>query len=405
MLDVQQVRKHFPILKRQIHGKPLIYFDNAATTQKPLAVIEAMTAFYEKKNANVHRGVHQLSEEATQAYEAAREKVRLFLNAKYDSEIIFTKGTTEAINLVAQSFLRPQLQAGDQILITQMEHHANIVPWQLVAEATGACLRYIPMDREGTLDLTELEQYFTEKTKLFACTHISNALGTINPVQELVRFAQKRNVPVLLDGAQATPHLAVDVQALNCDFYCFSGHKMYGPTGIGVLYGRKSLLDAMPPYQGGGDMIRTVSLTKSTFADCPAKFEAGTPPIAEAVGLAAAIAYLTDLGLYNIQAYENSLRDYWLEKAAQHAQLSLLGKAADRTAIFSFAFAQIHPHDLGTILDQSGIAIRTGHHCAMLIMDFFAVPATARASLAFYNTVEEIDLFFEALKGAQALFL
>jgi len=401
--DVRKVREDFPILKTQVHGKPLIYLDNAATTQKPRPVIDAIVRYYEGQNSNIHRGVHHLSEVATRAYETARVKVQRFLNAADPREIIFTRGATESINLVAHSFVRPGLKAGDEVLITHMEHHSNIVPWQLLRDEKGLVLKVAPIDDRGDLILEEFEKLISPRTKLIAVTHVSNALGTVVPVKKIIAMARARSIPVLLDGAQAVPHSVVDVQALDCDFYCFSAHKMIGPTGFGVLYGRESLLDAMPPWQGGGDMILTVTFEKTTYNQLPWKFEAGTPHIAGAIGLGAAIRYLQGIGMERIAAYGHELLEYATARLACIPGLRIIGTAPQKAAVVSFTMAGIHPHDIGTILDTEGVAVRTGHHCAMPVMDFFEVPATARASLSFYNTFEEIDRLVAALEHARQL--
>lgn len=402
--DVTKVRSDFPILAQKVNGKPLVYLDNAATSQKPQQVIDAIIAYYQRDNSNVHRGLHTLSERATAAYEQARSKVRRFLGATDDREIVFTRGTTEAINLVAQSFVRPRLNAGDEILITTMEHHSNIVPWQQLREQTGATLKVVPISDRGELDLDALQQMLSGKTKILAVGHISNALGTINPIKQIVEWAHAKGVPVLVDGAQAAPHATINVRDLGCDFYCISGHKMFGPTGIGALYARAELLEAMQPYQGGGEMIRSVTFEKTTYNDIPYRFEAGTPNIAGAIGLGAAIDYLNSLGMERIAAYEHELLEYGTQALAQVPGLRMIGTAANKAAVMSFILADIHAHDLGTILDHEGIAIRSGHHCAQPLMDRFGVPATARASLAFYNTREEIDALVNALQKAIEVF-
>ena len=402
--DVARVRADFPILAQQIHGKPLAYLDNGASAQRPRAVLDAERRYAEESHANVHRGVHTLSQRATDAFEGARERVRRFLNARSSREIVFTRGTTEAINLVAQSYARPRLAPGDEILITWLEHHANIVPWQMVCAQTGARLRVAPINDRGELELDALAALIGERTRLVAVAHVSNALGSVLPVAEIVALAHARGVPVLVDGAQAVPHFALDLQALDCDFYAFSAHKLYGPTGIGVLYGRESLLEAMPPWQGGGDMILSVRFDGSTWNQLPWKFEAGTPHIGGAVGLGAAIDYVTALGLDRIAAWERELLDYASARLAALPGLRVVGTARDKASLVSFVMDGIHAHDLGTILDQDGIAIRTGHHCAMPVMEFFGLPATARASFAFYNTKAEIDRLCSALAGARALF-
>ena len=395
--DVEKIRADFPILQEQVNGKPLVYLDNAATSQKPKQVIETLDKYYREYNSNIHRGVHTLSETATAVYESAREKVQTFVNANSTKEIIFVRGATEAINLVAQSFGRDSLGPEDEIIITELEHHSNIVPWQLLCEQTGAKLNYIPINDAGELILEEYEKLLNEKTSIVAVGHISNALGTINPIKDIIDKAHAVGAKVLVDGAQAVPHTKVDVQQLGCDFYVFSGHKLFGPTGIGVLYGREALLDAMPPYQGGGDMIQTVSMTKSTFNSLPHKFEAGTPHIAGVIGLGAAIDYVNALDLEVTAQYENELLDYANEQAAQIADLLFVGTAKNKTSILSFTLGRIHPHDIGTILDGEGVAIRAGHHCAMPVMERFGIPATARASFAFYNTRDEVDALIQAI--------
>ena len=400
-LDVVAIRREFPVLSTSVHGKPLCYLDNAASSQRPQRVIDAVSNYYETTHANVHRGVHLLSQQATDLFEGAREKLRRFVNARSTREVIFVRGTTEAINLVAQSYARPRLQTGDEILISWLEHHANIVPWQMVCEQTGAQLRVIPMTRAGEVDFAAFKELLTDRTRLLALTHVSNALGTIVPVQRFIAEARRRSVPVLLDGAQAAPHLEVDVQALDCDFYCFSGHKMCGPTGIGVLYGRESLLAAMPPWQGGGDMILAVSFERTIYNDLPFKFEAGTPHIAGAIGLGAAVDYLQAIGLDRIADLEHDLLEYATARLAAVPGLEIVGTAPRKAAVVSFTMQGIHPHDLGTILDSEGVAIRTGHHCAMPVMEFYGVPATARASFAFYNTRAEIDRLVDALALAR----
>jgi len=402
-IDVESIRRDFPVLSRQIRGKPLTYLDNAASSQRPRAVIDAISNYYSTSHANVHRGVHTLSQEATDLFEAARERVRRFLNARSTREIIFVRGTTEAINLVAQSFGRPRLGPGDEIVVSWLEHHANIVPWQMLCEQTGAVLRVIPITREGEVDFAAYERLLSPRTRLLALSHVSNALGTIVPVQRFIEAAKARGIPVLLDGAQAVPHIEVDLQALGCDFYAFSGHKMCGPTGIGVLYGREEVLRDMPPWQGGGDMILAVSFGKTVYNELPFKFEAGTPHIAGAIGLAAAIDYLEGIGMDRIAAAEHDLLDYATERLRAIPGLSIVGTAPEKAAVASFTIEGIHPHDLGTILDHEGVAIRTGHHCAMPVMEFFGLPATARASFAFYNTREEVDRLIDALQVAREM--
>ncbi|MGH8178567.1 MAG: SufS family cysteine desulfurase [Steroidobacter sp.] len=396
--DVAAVRRDFPILDQSINGKPLVYLDNAASSQRPRAVIDAISRYYERDHANVHRGVHTLSQRATDAFEGAREVVRRFINASETKEIIFVRGTTEAVNLVAQSYARPRLGPGDEILISALEHHANIVPWQLVCEQTGATLKVIPITQLGEVDFDAFAGLIGPRTKLLALAHVSNALGTIVPVKKFIAVARKHGVPVLLDGAQAVPHAVVDVRALDCDFYCFSAHKMVGPTGFGVLYGRKQLLEAMPPWQGGGDMILSVTFEKTTYNQLPWKFEAGTPDISGAIGLAAAIGYLEGIGMARIAAYEQELLDYATARLTSVPGLRLIGTSPHKAAVASFTLEGVHPHDIGTILDTEGVAIRTGHHCAMPVMDYFKVPATARASMSFYNTFEEIDRLIAALE-------
>jgi cysteine desulfurase/selenocysteine lyase len=399
-IDVEAVRRDFPVLHQSVNGHPLAYLDNAASSQHPRQVIEAISRYYETSHANVHRGVHALSQRATDQFEGARETVRRFVNARSTREIVFVRGTTEAVNLVAQSHARPRLRPGDEILVSWLEHHANIVPWQMACAQTGAVLKVVPIDELGVVDFDAYRGLLSERTRIVALSHVSNALGTITPVADFVAEARARGIPVLLDGAQAVPHLPVDVQALDCDFYCFSGHKMCGPTGIGVLYGREALLEAMPPWQGGGDMILTVSFSGSRWNALPFKFEAGTPHIAGAIGLAAAIDYLQGLGLERIAAAEHALLEYATLRLQEVPGLRLIGTAPDKAAVASFVLAGIHPHDLGTILDSRGVAIRTGHHCAMPVMEFYGVPATARASFSFYNTREEIDRLVAALHHA-----
>jgi cysteine desulfurase/selenocysteine lyase len=396
--DVQTIRRDFPILREQINGKPLVYLDNAASSQRPRQVLDAITGYYEHDHANVHRGVHTLSQRATDAYEGARDVIRRFINARDVKEVIFVRGATEAVNLVAQSFVRPKAGPGDEILISGLEHHANIVPWQLVCEQTGATLKVIPITTTGEVDFTAFEKLIGPRTRILALAHVSNALGTVVPVEKFIAVARRHGVPVLLDGAQAIPHGKVDVRALDCDFYCFSSHKMLGPTGMGVLYGRQQLLEAMPPWQGGGDMILSVTFEKTTYNQLPWKFEAGTPHISGAIGLAAAIRYLENIGIERIAAYEHDLLVYATRRLQEVPGLTIIGTAPQKAAVASFVMAGIHPHDIGTILDTEGVAIRTGHHCAMPVMDFFGIPATARASMAFYNTFEEIDVLIAALE-------
>lgn len=402
--DVEKIRADFPILQEQVNGKPLVYLDNAATAQKPKQVIETLDTYYREYNSNIHRGVHTLSQKATEVYETAREKVKAFLNAKSSKEIIFVRGATEAINLVAQSFGRDTIVAGDEIIITELEHHSNIVPWQLLCEQTGATLKYIPINDAGELIIEEYEKLLNKNTRIVAVGHISNALGTINPIKDIIEKAHAVGAKVLVDGAQAVPHTKADVQALDCDFYVFSGHKLFGPTGIGVLYGKEALLEAMPPYQGGGDMIQTVSMTKSTYNALPHKFEAGTPHIAGVIGLGSAIDYVDELDLDITAQYESELLAYANQQAAQIADLKFIGTAKNKTSILSFSLGRIHPHDIGTILDGEGVAIRAGHHCAMPVMERFQIPATARASFAFYNTREEVDALIQAIDKCQQVF-
>jgi cysteine desulfurase/selenocysteine lyase len=399
MLDITKVRADFPILQQEINGFPLIYFDNGATSQKPQLVIDAISDYYQETNANIHRGVHTLSQRATDAYEAAREIMRQHLNAAYTHEVLFTAGTTHGINLVANGFASI-LKVGDEVLISAMEHHSNIVPWQLLCEKTGAKLRVIPMNENGELIQAEYQKLLNSNTKLVAVTHISNALGTINPIQEMVAQAHQVGAAFLVDGAQAVPHLQPDVQALNCDFYAFSGHKICGPTGTGILYGKEVWLNKLPPYQGGGEMIKTVTFEKTTYAELPHKFEAGTPHIAGGIALGVAVQYLQRLGFDAIAAHEKKLLDYATDQLLQIKGLKIYGTAAHKTSVISFNVGDIHPYDLGTIIDKKGIAVRTGHHCTQPIMDFFGIPGTIRASFAFYNTTAEIDFFVSALKKA-----
>jgi cysteine desulfurase/selenocysteine lyase len=399
-----RIRSDFPILRLRVHGKPLVYLDNAATTQKPEAVIDRLSRYYREENANIHRGVHALSVDATEAYDEARDRVRRFINAAEAREVVFVRGATEAINLVAATFGRTHVAAGDEIVISHLEHHSNIVPWQILCEEKGARLRVIPITDAGELRLDEYERLLGPKTRLVAVTHVSNALGTINPVESMVRTAHDRGIPVLVDGAQAVAHMRVDVQAIGCDFYVFSGHKVFGPTGIGVLYGRRPLLEAMPPYQGGGDMIRSVTFERTLYKEAPGRFEAGTPNIAGAIGLAAAIDYLTTVDLDRVMAYERDLLGYATESLAGIAGLRLTGTARHKAAILGFVIEDIHPHDLGTILDRDGIAVRAGHHCCQPLMARLGVPATVRASFALYNTREEVDALAASLRTARTVF-
>jgi len=402
--DVDKVREDFPVLKQRIHGKPLVYLDNAATAQKPFAVIDAIRKFYEVDCANIHRGVHELSQRSTAAYEETRSKAKRFLNARAKNELIFVRGATEGINLVAASWGRKNVKEGDEIVISALEHHSNIVPWQMLCEEKGAKLRVIPMDDRGELLLEEYEKLLGPRTRMVAVGHVSNALGTINPVRQIIEMAHRAGALALIDGAQAAPHLKIDVQALDADFYTFSGHKVIGPTGIGILYGKARLLNAMPPYQGGGDMIKTVTFEKTVYADLPYKFEAGTPNIAGGIGLGAAFDYVTRIGLDKIAAYEHDLLIYGTEALSRIAGLRIIGTAREKAAVLSFVIDGIHPHDIGTVLDRQGIAVRTGHHCAQPVMDRFGVPATTRASLAFYNTFAEIDALAAGLAIVKEIF-
>jgi cysteine desulfurase/selenocysteine lyase len=396
-VGIATCRHHFPLLHESVNGKPLIYLDNAATSQKPQVVIDATMKYYQSENSNIHRGVHYLSEKATQAYEKVRETVRVFLNAAGTEEIIFVRGTTEGINLVAQTYGRLHVKEGDEVVISALEHHSNIVPWQFLCEEKGARLRVIPMNDRGELLLDEYEKLLTSRTRIIAVSHVSNSLGTINPVKQMIATAHRRGIPVLVDGAQAVPHMKVDVRDLDCDFYTFSSHKVFGPTGVGILYGKKHLLGSMPPYQGGGDMIKSVTFEKTTYNDLPFKFEAGTPNIAGAIGLGAAIEYVNKLDLKAIGEYEHELLAYATEKLQQIPGVRIIGTAGDKAAVISFVVEGIHPHDVGTILDDEGIAIRTGHHCAQPVMQRFGVAATARASFAFYNTKEEVDALVKGI--------
>jgi cysteine desulfurase/selenocysteine lyase len=403
-LDVERIKRDFPILHQTIHGHKLVYLDNAATSQKPRAVIDALVRYYEHDNANIHRGVHTLSVRATEAHDEARETVRCFIQAADANEIIFVRSATEAINLVAETYGRANVGEGDEVLITAMEHHSNIVPWQMLCEEKRAHLRVAPINDAGELELDAFEKLITPRTRIVAVTHVSNALGTVNPIRKIVHLAHAHDVPVLVDGAQAVPHLPVDVQALGCDFYAFSGHKVYGPTGIGVLYGKEEILAEMPPYQGGGDMISSVTFEKTTYNVVPYKFEAGTPDIAGAIGLGAALEYVGKIGMDRIAAHEHDLLTYATEKVGALAGVRLIGTAAERAGVLSFVMEGVHPHDLGTILDREGIAIRTGHHCAQPVMDRFGIAATARASFAVYNTREDVDALVEGIRKAHEVF-
>ena len=404
VLDVERVRADFPILQQKIRGKTLVYLDNAATSQKPRVLIEAISNYYEHENANIHRAVHYLSERATEAYEGARRTIHGFLNARSSNEIIFVRGATEGINLVMQSYGRTHVGAGDEVLITGMEHHSNIVPWQMLCEEKGATLRAAPINDAGELLMDEFAALLGHRTKLVAVAHVSNALGSVLPVKQIIELAHSRNIPVLVDGAQAVPHVKVDVQALGCDFYTFSSHKVYGPTGIGALYGKSELLDAMPPYQGGGDMIASVTIEKTIYNALPYKFEAGTPHIAGAIGLGAAIRYVESIGLDRIAAHEHELLEYATRAVSGIPGLRIVGTAREKAGVLSFVLGGIHPHDIGTILDQEGIAIRTGHHCSQPVMQRFDIPATARASFAMYNTREEVDALVRGIEKVREVF-
>ena len=403
-LDVSRIRRDFPILAQRVHGKPLVYLDNAATSQKPQSVLDALNRYYTTENSNVHRGIHYLSEQATADYEESRSKVRGLLNASDDREIVFVRGATEGINLVAGSYGRSNVGEGDEVIISAMEHHSNIVPWQILCQERGARLRVVPMNDDGDLLIDEYERLLGPRTKLVSIVHVSNSLGTINPVRRVIEMAHSRGVPVLLDGAQSAPHMNVDVQDLDCDFFVFSGHKLYGPTGIGILYGKADLLESMPPYQGGGDMIKSVSFEKTTYNALPYKFEAGTPNIAGSIGLGAAVDYVSSIGLENIESYEHDLLEYGTKALSSISGLRLVGTARKKAGILSFVLDGVHPHDIGTILDSEGIAVRTGHHCTQPVMERFGIPATARASLAFYNTREEIDALVKGIDKVLEVF-
>ncbi len=403
-LDVARVREDFPILAEQVHGKTLVYLDNANTTQKPKPVLDALQHYYEHDNANIHRATHLLSERATKAYEGARERVRRFINARETAEVVYTRGCTDGLNLVAQSFARPRLKPGDEILISWMEHHSNIVPWQMVAEQTGAILKVVPITDDGVLMLDEYDRLLSDRTKLVSIIHVSNALGTITPIDTIISKAHARGIPVMVDGAQAAPHLPVDVQALDCEFYAFSAHKMYGPTGIGALYGKRALLESMPPYQGGGDMIASVTFEKTTYNELPYKFEAGTPNIAGVVGFGAAVDYLRQFDMQAIAAHEHDLLTHATEAVGAIPGVRIIGQAPQKAGVLSFVLDGVHPHDIGTILDREGVAIRTGQHCAQPVMDRYGVPATARASFAIYNTHDEIDVLARAVRKVKEMF-
>ncbi len=402
--DIQQLRKQFPALHQQVNKKPFVYFDNAATTQKPKIVIDRLNDYYNNENCNIHRGDYHLSRKATEAYENTRKAVQTFINAQHHHEVIFTRGTTEAINLVASSFSKEFINKGDQVLISAMEHHSNIVPWQLACKERGAELKVIPINQKGEIIMDEYYKMLNDKTRIVAVAHVSNSLGTINPVKQIIEAAHEKDIPVLLDGAQAMPHIKVDVTELNCDFYCFSGHKMYGPMGVGVLYGKEEWLEQMPPYQGGGEMISEVTFAKTTFNELPFKFEAGTPNVADVLGLEKAMSFISSLGYKNIQKHEKELLEYTKKKIKNIDKIKLIGTANNKTAVFSFLFEDIHPYDTGVILDNLGIAVRTGHHCTQPLMDYFQIPGTVRASMAVYNTTEEVDKFIEGLKTVRKMF-
>ncbi len=403
MLDINKIRADFPILQQSIYGKPLVYFDNAATNQKPQCVIDTLVEYYKSENSNIHRGVHYLSQKATIAFENARETVKAFINANSSTEIIFTRGTTESINLVAQSFGKKFIKEGDEVIISAMEHHSNIVPWQMICEEKRALLKVIPFFENGELDIKAFDNLISEKTRIIAITHVSNALGTINPIKEIIQKAHSKNIPVLIDGAQGIAHSKVDVQELDCDFYCFSGHKIYAPMGIGVLYGKEELLNQMPPYHGGGEMIKTVTFEKTTYNDLPFKFEAGTPNVGDVLGLEKAWQYINEIGIDKIAEYEDVLLNYATEKLAEIEGIRFFGTAKHKSAVISFLIGNIHPFDAGTIIDRHGVAVRTGHHCAQPLMDYYKIPGTIRASFAFYNTKEEIDVLITAVKKAKQM--
>ncbi|PIE87951.1 MAG: cysteine desulfurase CsdA [Bacteroidetes bacterium] len=404
-MDTHTIRSLFPLLNETVHNKPIVYLDNAATNQKPQRVIDALTAYYSSRNSNIHRGVHHLSQMATEAHEAAREKVRAFIHAARAHEVIFTRGTTESINLVASSFSKKYLSEGDEILISAMEHHSNIVPWQIACEERGAHLKVIPMNLHGELMMDLLPRLLTSKVKLVAITHVSNVLGTINPVEDLIAQAHEKGIPVLIDGAQAVGHLEVDVAQLDCDFYCFSGHKMYGPTGIGVLYGKEEYLKDMPPYQGGGEMISEVSFSRTTYNQLPFKFEAGTPNISGAIGLGEAIDFIREVGIEHLEETDKTLVTYCEERLLEEGGITFIGTAAKKTGVVSFLIDHVHPYDAGTIMDQLGVAVRTGHHCAQPVMDFFKIPGTIRASFSVYNTKSEVDALLKAVQKVKEMFL
>ncbi len=403
-VEIQAIRDEFSVLNRSVNGYPLVYFDNAASSQMPKPVLDRLIEYHSNEHANVHRGIHTLSQEATNFFEEAREKVSKFINAREDAEIIWTSGTTDSINMIAQIYGRMFINEGDEVIVSEMEHHANIVSWQMICEQKGACLKVIPIDDKGDLILEEYKRLLNEKTKMVAVTHVSNVLGTVNPVKEIIQLAHERNIPVLLDGAQSAPHIPVDMQELDCDFYAFSGHKMFGPTGIGVLYGKKEWLEVLPPYRGGGEMIDRVTFEKTTYNELPFKMEAGTPSIAASIALGAAIDYINRIGIENIEGYEKFLLNYATEKFSKLDGIKILGEAKEKASIISFMVEDIHPHDVGTLLDQQGIAIRTGHHCAQPLMDRFDIPATSRVSFSIFNTTKEIDKLILAIKKVQEIF-
>jgi cysteine desulfurase/selenocysteine lyase len=404
MLDINKIRIDFPILKQKVYDKPLVYFDNGATTQKPQCVIDTIVKYYTEGNSNIHRGVHYLSQQATLAHENARESIRKYINATHAHEIIFTRGTTESINLVAASFGKIFIHQGEEVIISAMEHHSNIVPWQMICDEKQAVLKVIPFDMNGELDIEAFQKLISDKTKIIAITHVSNALGTINPIKEIIDIAHKSKIPVLIDGAQGIAHTKVDVQDLDCDFYCFSGHKLYAPMGIGVLYGKEQWLNAMPPYQGGGEMIQTVSFEKTTYNELPFKFEAGTPNVADVLGLETALEYVNAIGIEEIANYENELLEYATNELLKINGVRIIGTSNHKAAVVSFLIDNIHPYDAGTIIDRFGVAVRTGHHCAQPVMDFLGIPGTIRASFAFYNTKEEIDVLITAVKKVKQMF-
>jgi cysteine desulfurase/selenocysteine lyase len=403
--NVDKIRQDFPILQMQINGKPLVYFDNAATTQKPKAVMDTLVKYYSETNSNVHRGVHFLSEKATNAYEASRKTVQKFINASKTEEIIFVRGTTEGINLVAKSYGLRNIKENDEIIVTTLEHHSNIVPWQMLCEHTGAKLKVVPINKKGEIIFDDFKSLINEKTKFISVAYISNSLGTINPVKKIIELAHSHNIPVLIDGAQAVQHVKIDVQELDCDFFAFSGHKIYGPTGIGILYGKEKFLESMPPYMGGGDMIKNVSFEKTTYNELPYKFEAGTPNIAGSIGLASALNYVSDIGIENIAKYEHELLEYGTKQMCEIENMRIIGTADEKASVISFLVGKTHPYDVGTLLDQLGIAVRTGVHCTEPLMKFLKIPGTVRASLAFYNTKEEIDLLVKAVKRTQTMLI